>query len=780
MELLPVYANFHSLSRITLSSYLSSKSVLHNKQFFQTLKLSRRLNFTGKSTPPRLFRVAAASLEEVEEEKRASQSELVVEVIGIGSRVDAVFDFCFDSPFQLSSSFRFWDIDAKDSLNVKLQERVFGDDLNPRILEASYFMQSCSTAIILVATAGFGIEHVTALDVLKTVRSRNGFAVAVCLRPFSFEGQRRQDEVKDLVGKIQEYANFCIDIDADTLLKKDLVTLDEALRTANTAVLLAMNTVSVFISEMHLKLIDSLNNNVREVEVSEVLKILKRFKESKIGFGAGNNAKSSILKALYDCPFIGPGVENLNGVVICNIASSDFIEDRDIDTSLLTFRQTAKYTGEIIITTAHEPNLDRNMIVTTILTVGEVQSPQRNSLLSRLAQHFPFVSNFLRRQQSDDKEGINEVTDPQLSKELNSSESAAIESSSAASGVAEGMDKGYEEPETLPSSNYHDINSSSNEAKEDEIGLSDAETTTSSNLYEQFTEETPVLQREPLTSWNWGPGYQIAQEWAKERAGDTSMLDNLSIFRLPVGVRSWEESKEGLNVSYATELFEPKTEGVVKEQKIAISSVSSLGALSDTGFLLVRDFYNSASTMLKSRNVDVPKKQGVLSVRAASMLESERDSPKKWSPVTEMQYRGGVYRGRCQGGLPEGKGQLMLEDGSIYDGMWRYGKRSGPGALYFSNGDVFQGSWRDDVMHGKGWYYFHTGDRWFANFWKGKANGEGRFYAESGEVFFGHFQDGWRHGLFLCIDIDGERFIETWDEGVLVGRKQVDSEKDAR
>lgn len=38
-----------------------------------------------------------------------------------------------------------------------------------------------------------------------------------------------------------------------------------------------------------------------------------------------------------------------------------------------------------------------------------------------------------------------------------------------------------------------------------------------------------------------------------------------------------------------------------------------------------------------------------------SLQEAERDSPKKWTPVIEMQYRGGVYRGRCQGGLPEGK-----------------------------------------------------------------------------------------------------------------------------
>ncbi|OMO53654.1 hypothetical protein CCACVL1_28452 [Corchorus capsularis] len=150
----------------------------------------------------------------------------------------------------------------------------------------------------------------------------------------------------------------------------------------------------------------------------------------------------------------------------------------------------------------------------------------------------------------------------------------------------------------------------------------------------------------------------------------------------------------------------------------------SWGASSDSSFEVIREFYNTASILLKGKT-DIPKKQGVLSVRAASMLRDE------------VQRRG-VYKGQCQGGLPEGKGRLVLGDGSIYDGR-RYGKRSGVGTFYFSNGDVFQGSWRDDLMHGKG-----------------KANGEGRFYSKSGKVFFGH-----------CINVDGARCIEIWDEGVL-------------
>ncbi|KAI5573557.1 hypothetical protein BDE02_10G087500 [Populus trichocarpa] len=530
---------------------------------------------------------------------------------------------------------------------------------------------------------------------------------------------------------------------------------------------------------MHQKIIDAVHNNVKELKVSEVIKILESYKEAKIGFGTGNSIRSSIIQALYDCPFIGAGVKELNGIVICIIASSVLMDDKDVHAFLLTFRRTANYTGEIIICTSHEPNLEPNMLVTTVVIVGciEQQAPQKSSIFSKLAQHFPFVFKLLRisHQKPCGNKG-KDMEDAQLSKGIDSPDSGLVESTSSVEGLVNGVDKHSKVSERVSDGDYVDIYSSrnyNNGVEEDGVGLLEEDTIESSNFYNQNMEETPAFQREPLISRNMGPGYQIAQEWAKERAGATPVLDDMSIFQLPVGVRPSEESKGSLNISYATELSEPKTEDDFKGQTLVNSTIPSWG---DAGFVSVRDFYNNASTLLKGKNPDVLKKQGILSARAASMLEAERDSPKKWSPIMEMQYRGGVYRGRCQGGLPEGKGRLILQDGSMYDGMWRYGKRSGPGTFYFSNGDVFQGSWRDDVMHGKGWFYFHSGDRWFANFWKGKANGESRFYSTFGDVFFGHFQDGWRHGHFLCIDVDGARYVETWDEGVLVSREQLDSD----
>lgn len=37
------------------------------------------------------------------------------------------------------------------------------------------------------------------------------------------------------------------------------------------------------------------------------------------------------------------------------------------------------------------------------------------------------------------------------------------------------------------------------------------------------------------------------------------------------------------------------------------------------------------------------------------LQEAERESQQKWNPIVEISYRGGIYKGHCQGGLPEGK-----------------------------------------------------------------------------------------------------------------------------
>lgn len=627
-----------------------------------------------------------------------------------------------------------------------------------------------------VAGASYGSDLTTVHDIFEAIKLANGFVVTIVLKPFRFEGRRRQDEVKDLLYKLEGLTDFCIMVDADALLEKDLVTLDEALQIANNAVLMALNAVSILTSEHNRKFLDIPHEGMKELGVIDLKKILGGYEEAKIGYGVGYDIETSVVQAIYDCPFLSSGVKDLNGIVVFILASSAVIDSREMHGILRTFRQAAEWEGDIITSVVHEPDMSLNSFATTIFTIGCIrrESPPKDGIFSRLVQRFPYIFNILRPLSQLDIIQENSSLDSTFSPQGMKPEKYENPNVGSLNGYVEGFHNWSSELQSMLS---NDTNA--------KTLLRDHGVTEQSNsefpqatFYNESAEGSLTLQRELLI--NRRPGYLIAEEAANEtnKSGDALMLGNLNIYKLPVGVKPSGDLKDGPNGSRVMHYPEENSEVEMKDETQFSVSVS-FDESPDASLQAAMDFSSSASARQNRVYPDVSKRNGTLSARAASMLESERESQKKWSPVVEINYRGGIYVGRCQGGLPEGKGRLSLGDGSMYDGLWRYGKRSGLGTFCFSNGDVFRGSWRDDVMHGKGWFYFHTGDRWFVNFWKGKANGEGRFYSTNGDIFFGHFKNGWRDGHFLCIDVSGSRYVEIWDEGVLVSRKQLESDDGA-
>uniref|UniRef100_A0A1J3JNL6 Protein ACCUMULATION AND REPLICATION OF CHLOROPLASTS 3 n=1 Tax=Noccaea caerulescens TaxID=107243 RepID=A0A1J3JNL6_NOCCA len=674
------------------------------------------------------------------DERGAGDGSEFIEVVVIGSRKESIMDSCLDTPFP-SLPLRFWSISRGSSGDLVLQQRLNHEDHVSVTMNPAELIQSRPRAFILVASAGYGSDQVEAINILSAIRSEGSLAVAVLLKPFSFEGRKRLEEVNELAKKLQQHTSFCIDIDIEILLQKDLVTLDEALRNANNAVSMAINAASALISGMHGNFIDVMHKDLKELEDSEVTTILESYKEAKVGFGVGHNLKTSILRAIYDCPFFRPGIKDLNAI-ICIVASSVALQKKDVKTILRTFRQTMEYTGDIIVSTVHEPDLEPKVLVTTffILSCSEEEASSKGNIFSGL---FPFVLNVFKRYRSQLQNETNSVLGDALAAMKDPADSATDVKMSNQS--VEGFEIDSEELLEI------------SENGDNEYPLKEEEPSRNSRLElgDENIEDYGAIQREPIANWSVDAGYQIEQNWPAD-SGDTTVL-SLGAVSLPVGVRPSKNLNSSLSVS-----SQPSRKADSRDESF-FNPTSSTKDSSDT-----------ASPLLSEKYADFTKQRN-LSARAASMLEAERDSSKRWSPILEMQYRGGLFKGRCQGGLPEGKGRLVLGDGSIYDGTWHNGKRSGLGTFYFKNGDVFQGTWREDLIHGKGWFYFHKGDRWFANFWKGKASGEGRFYSKSGEIFFGHFKDGWRHGQFLCIDVDGTRYSETWDDGVLIDRKQVDA-----
>lgn len=96
------------------------------------------------------------------------------------------------------------------------------------------------------------------------------------------------------------------------------------------------------------------------------------------------------------------------------------------------------------------------------------------------------------------------------------------------------------------------------------------------------------------------------------------MVDNLSIFHLPVGVRPSEELKDCLEISFMSKKHESETNNDVKIPT-SDEGMSAWSAVTDAGVEAVMEF---TSSLLKGKyaNINKPKKHGVLSVRAASML----------------------------------------------------------------------------------------------------------------------------------------------------------------
>ncbi|XP_042388691.1 protein ACCUMULATION AND REPLICATION OF CHLOROPLASTS 3-like isoform X4 [Zingiber officinale] len=489
-------------------------------------------------------------------------------------------------------------------------------------------------------------------------------------------------QVEYLERKLKACSHFYIVVEADTLLKREVETLAEAMETANSAVFFALWTISVMISESFAKYQSLTNLQMREVKSMEVVKILRRNGEAKSGFGAGYDIKSSIKQAIFHCPFLPGGIKDLNGLVIVTFSSASYLDQSDLHSAIVMFREISRCKSEIIVSQVQEPQLESNLVITTLLIVGE-------SRVLHKVKSSDCNTNFLHK-----------------------------------------------------------------------------------HSYE--TEHDANIQNEPPSSLSDDPGFHIAQLWAKERTLHLNgKATETEILSLPIGIKT-SILCSGYSMNVDLSVLENFDNNNNAKESTSGQSIASGNVLTEAGMEAVLEIYNSALALIKGRNLNGSQNGGLLSARAASMLEAERESQKSWTPVLEIQYRGGSYKGRCQGGLPEGKGRLMFKDGCFYDGMWHNGKRCGLGSFYFSNGDVYQGSWRDDLMHGKGWFYFSSGDRWFANFWKGKANGEGRFYSKSGSIYFGNFKNGWRDGHSLYIDTDGSRWNEVWEEGTLVSRTQLD------
>ncbi len=97
------------------------------------------------------------------------------------------------------------------------------------------------------------------------------------------------------------------------------------------------------------------------------------------------------------------------------------------------------------------------------------------------------------------------------------------------------------------------------------------------------------------------------------------------------------------------------------------------------------------------------------------------------------------YRGEMAGGVRQGLGVFIWEDGTRYEGQFHANRRNGHGIHYETDGDRYEGEFVED-------------DR----------RGFGAFHKPDGRVWRGEFLDGPFHGFGVFVNQDGFRVAGEW------------------
>ncbi|CAM6094934.1 unnamed protein product [Calypogeia fissa] len=730
-------------------------------------------------------------------------------VVGAGAGASAILNFCQQS--SLLPTAQFWyssDVASEPVLlsDMELSKSAwngFDDEANNNTLITQ---ESNGGIVFLVLGVGTGVGLGTVPQQLKAVRSRGCLAVGIFIQPFMFEGPKRLEQANQLIDGLLGCTDILLVVEQDGLLRRDIVTVSEASTLAKNAVLLSIKTIAELLSVSANVSLDT-KIECTHATPDDTMKILQHAGKAWLGSGKGGSSREAIEMAVAEAPVSDYRPFGAKRLVLCTVASS-IDQSKELNGWKSFLHQTLGPELQLIISTVRNPMLENNVKLATIIIV-RVNNHQVASGISDDDSNeygLPSMIGINTAEQSFDSE--------------HKAYSSLGTSRSPNSGALEG---GQEKTSPLlalgpvtPNGSLSDNDSSSLNQGNSVDGTKTLRPSSDRNLSPQRANRPPPHRsigkrssaynyrspiREDIKSvdarlvsfqapsasaasqklrlaWEAGPSSDIAEAWAQARAEArepaqvTSGLD----LSLPVGVRvdlkqSFQATRENYTFSAGVEVAEDKWSG--KDAVPVDPDALPRNRMMDMGLEAVRDMYNAASALVMGRDMNDDRRQASLSQRAASMLESER-SQKKLTPLVEMGFKNGIYKGRCHGGLPEGKGRLSFSDGSFYDGQWRQGKRAGSGAFYYSNGDMFQGSWKDDVMHGKGWMYYYNGDRLYANFWKGRADGEGRFYSAQGDVFFGQFRENWRHGEFLYIEASGVRWAEIWENGILQSRSPAD------
>lgn len=62
--------------------------------------------------------------------------------------------------------------------------------------------------------------------------------------------------------------------------------------------------------------------------------------------------------------------QDLNGLVIVTFSSASYLDQSDLHSAIVMFRQISECKSEIVVSRVQEPQLESNLVITTLLIVG--------------------------------------------------------------------------------------------------------------------------------------------------------------------------------------------------------------------------------------------------------------------------------------------------------------------------------------------------------------------------------------------------------------------------
>lgn len=135
-----------------------------------------------------------------------------------------------------------------------------------------------------------------------------------------------------------------------------------------------------------------------------------------------------------------------------------------------------------------------------------------------------------------------------------------------------------------------------------------------------------------------------------------------------------------------------------------------------------------------------------------------------------IEYKGGLYYGQSENGVPEGCGLLVYNDHQI-ESCFSRGMPVGKGKILGYkeiDGTKVSGEIYDNKLNGKAEIIFNKTEKYVGDVLDNLIHGEGIYYYSDRSVYKGEFKHNLKHGQGVYTRYDGTEFSGQWEDDEII------------